>query len=858
MFYCPVVVMNNINQVKFASGIGKYYTNNPATKNPKGLLTIGFGGIKNLIDKPQVVDKSQAQWLIPSTYPSRMLEDQEAHGEYGLLWADFDDKCTPPLNEVEKVIIEFIHDGYTACDYELYSSKSAKPNHHKARLLIPLETLLNCSDWKICQSILRDKLEDKGIKSDPTAEGAAQLLYLPNRGEHYETLSSRNDLFFNPVEAWAKEIQAKRDELIQQEEELKVLHEKSIERKASLSLSTTPNLIEAFNASFTPQELMVAAGYAQWGNCFRHPNSESGNYSASVKPDIHGVLRVHTLSSSDPLYVEGSKSGHDAFSVFTVLNHGGDKNAATKNAGDNLLTIGNEPFNKVVRREYMQNQAAEKTPPIPSQAQVNLTNENIDYSTMPDYGDPEPITTNTSTFNKTLDTEKKYCQVDLLQYIDDNHVLKALSIQTAAETHLPVNTVFLAGLSVFSSMVARKYVVNYQNGEPLPIGIYSVLEQPSGTGKSWCLGIFQKPFYAIQKRLLKDAAQAINNLNKAEELTPEQVEEKTQLEEKINYLNKGLFVTNSTPEALEKTLSDTQGFFSAISSEQGLFNSLLGNSYKSEGSSNNNDVMLNGFDGGHVNSIRITRKGFNGNVVGGVCCFAQAGSIENVLKASNGTGVSERFLMLAEPHSLGKRDHTRKIFNDQQTAINYATACEIVSSVIDTPITMDNLNRLSISDAGFLRINQYRNRIEPYLADGGRYSHTSLRGAASKINMQIMKIAANLHLMDKGDYNPSIDEKHIDAAIHIANELLEANLKLCKDKGIMGVKAEFTAILSLFEKDQRPRTERIIIQSKSQKTPFKDFSGNKSNLIRETLQEMVKQGLLITTLSGGKVSYAPT
>ena len=72
-------------------------------------------------------------------------------------------------------------------------------------------------------------------------------------------------------------------------------------------------------------------------------------------------------------------------------------------------------------------------------------------------------------------------------------------------------------------MAARKYVVNYQNGEPLPIGIYSVLEQPSGTGKSWCLGIFQKPFYAIQKRLLKEATEAINNLNGAEE------EEKTQL-----------------------------------------------------------------------------------------------------------------------------------------------------------------------------------------------------------------------------------------------------------------------------------------------------------------------------------------
>ena len=821
--------MHNIYKANLVSGLGKYHTNDPDPNKPdKKLtpyLTIDVLGIRNLVDKPQNVDKSKAQWLIPSTLLSRSHKKQEENGKYWLLWADFDNKDTPPLNKVENCVIELI----TACDYELYSSKSAKPDHHKARLLIPLKSPLNGSDWIICQQILRAKLEAHGIKSDSTAESSGQPCYLPNRGEYYQTLSSRNDLFFNPVEAWAKEIKAKHGELIQKQEALKEAQKIALEKRKTLSLSNEPDqfkqLVSMFNSAYTPQDLMVAAGYAQRGNCFRHPNSESGSYSASVKPDNYGVLRVHTLSSSDPLYVEGSKSGHDAFSIYTVLNHGGDRRAAIKDAGDKLLTIGGVSFNKAWQIKW-------------GKEQSNT------------HDDPEPTNPHVSTFNETLDDDKKYCQVDLLKNVDDNHVLKSLSLQTAAETHLPVNTVFLAGLSVFSSMAARKYVVNYQNGEPLPIGIYSVLEQPSGTGKSWCLGIFQKPFYAIQKRLLKEATEAINNLNGAEE------EEKTQLNEKISHLNKGLFVTNSTPEALEKSLIDTEGFFSAISSEQGLFNSLLGNCYKPEGSSNNNDVMLNGFDGGHVNSIRVGRPGFNGHVVGGVCCFAQAGSIENVLKASNGTGVSERFLMLAEPHSLGKRDHTQKIVNDQWTAINYAKACDIVSSVIDNPITMDNLNQLSISDAGFLKINQYRNRIEPYLVDGGRYSHASLRGAASKINMQIMKIAANLHLMDKGDYTSSIDEKHIDSAIHIANELLEANLKLCQDKGILGVKAEFTAVINYLTSKSGIKSERDIINSLRNTQPFKDFSGDKSGLIRKTLNEMVEQKLLKKLVDAGKMNYS--
>lgn len=92
-------------------------------------------------------------------------------------------------------------------------------------------------------------------------------------------------------------------------------------------------------------------------------------------------------------------------------------------------------------------------------------------------------------------------------------------------------------------------------------------------------------------------------------------------------------------------------------------------------------------------------------------------------------------------------------------------------------------------------------------------------------------------------------------AINISNEMLEANLRLCQDKGVIGCRAEFEAILRLFEENSKPRIERSIIQSRAKVSPFKEFSGNKSTRIRETLSEMVDQGILSKNSLGGITSY---
>ena len=167
--------------------------------------------------------------------------------------------------------------------------------------------------------------------------------------------------YFNPISKWARELCALGDEQDEQQAVLLEAKQEAIARRSLLTLSDTGNAFQnfkvAFDQGYTPQELMLNCSYDQDGDSFRHPNSESGNYSATVRRDDQGVWRVNALSTSDPLWTAGA-GAHDAFSVFTVLYHNGDIKAAMKDAGDNWLTIGGESYNKVVRREHQQKKDA--------------------------------------------------------------------------------------------------------------------------------------------------------------------------------------------------------------------------------------------------------------------------------------------------------------------------------------------------------------------------------------------------------------------------------------------------------------------------------------------------------------------
>ncbi|MGL5737169.1 MAG: hypothetical protein ACRCYS_20115, partial [Beijerinckiaceae bacterium] len=129
--------------------------------------------------------KEAGQWIIPSSYhqfDARSHEAQRREGSYWFLAADID-KGSPSLGQVQVAVGKIL--GEAA--FLIYSSRSASLGNLKWRVLVPLAQALTGIEYGAYQAAWFDGLEHFGLQIDRTLERAGQLIYLPNRGEHYES-----------------------------------------------------------------------------------------------------------------------------------------------------------------------------------------------------------------------------------------------------------------------------------------------------------------------------------------------------------------------------------------------------------------------------------------------------------------------------------------------------------------------------------------------------------------------------------------------------------------------------------------------------------------------------------------------
>lgn len=146
--------------------------------------TVGPVEIINMITDPPSVPKNSGQWIIPSAYHSfdaRSHSVQRQQGEYEWLAADID-RGNPSLTSVVASVTRMLPDVYFA----VYSSRSATPEERKWRVLFPLASPIPGDQYSSYQAALFDGLAHAGLELDRTLERTGQLVYLPNRGEHYE------------------------------------------------------------------------------------------------------------------------------------------------------------------------------------------------------------------------------------------------------------------------------------------------------------------------------------------------------------------------------------------------------------------------------------------------------------------------------------------------------------------------------------------------------------------------------------------------------------------------------------------------------------------------------------------------
>ena len=578
-----------------------------------------------------------------------------------------------------------------------------------------------------------------------------------------------------------------------------------------------------FRSAYTVVGLLEAYGHKQRGKKWLSPHS-STKMAGGV---ILSNGRFYSHHGADCPLSSDNHDGHslDAAAMLCALKYNNDFAAMITAEANNLDADGQ----KARQREHMAELERQRDAKLPVDFEVVEQDLKVPEQ-------PRNKRNQERIYNIIKDTAIGRRSKDLAQMVE-----------------MPTDTVCLAGLGVVSAMVAGARAVERNDYGRVPTGLYIAVEQPPSTGKSSIINGFRSPILKhlieANKRLVAEALEAAKDAG----------EEEPKLVPCLN-----LFQSNATPEAMEGIVANNNGLFSIVGDEQAAIDTLLGLTYGD--GNNNNGLILNGFAVEYFNSARVTRKGFIGTPYGGVTVMAQEGTARKIVQGSQGQGVVERFLLWNEPNLLGSRS---RAFHEITTEEEYS---QIAKTLVRLSVEqykkegsgLDALPSLKLTDDGYRAVHDFMRDLEPLLADDGRYSHPLLRGAAGKADMQVMKIAATLHMADEclelvtpdtlyWEPHYIIHDKYVTMAIEVVKVTLEQLIHTLEANGIIGRDSYMDALAEYLEGKHKPITARAIAQNLKNRSIFKS-TGKPTQYINEALQRLVDIEVVTATQEtiGGK------
>ena len=388
-----------------------------------------------------------------------------------------------------------------------------------------------------------------------------------------------------------------------------------------------------------------------------------------------------------------------------------------------------------------------------------------------------------------------------LDFSDGNpSILARMAKEASRVIQFPENTAYLHGIGLFSSATVINFQVEY-NHKFIPVGMYTLGAQPSGSGKSSAHGYFIDPIAHALKKRYRDVAMFHANINGEIEITQKQADKaktdygmireyaariQSMENEKLSRPLVDVPKKNTTPQAAEEVAAKQGGVINVCSDESEALDTYLGLSYTDGKSNPDNGVFIAAFGGDMMGTARVSREGISIGVRGAFAVIAQNHSVDTMIRAgAAGRGVSERCLIIKEPNRIGYRTYTRdRSMFDVDLKADYQALCEnVVSGVY--PI------RLSFSEQCRDMIVDLKNDIEPQCRPGAKYGDPQIRGFASKIEQHIAKMAANFHIAEQWDpgftHNPSreIQTSKLVKAMVICMDLLDSYKALIESESSM-------------------------------------------------------------------------
>jgi hypothetical protein len=319
----------------FCAGFGQYDTHsitlssgkqNTAALAGQPYTSVTEADILAMAANPPSIHKDDAQWFIPSDYLAHDGREHDAQRQHGQFWAiplDLDAN-SPPLAVVRAALAGVVGNAGRV----IYSSRSAKADNLKWRALCWLETPIAGADYADTVEAFNDLIADQ-LEPDRALQRTGQLIFLPNRGEYYESEvhdGPRTSLTPNhPIIVRREQTRRSRADA----------EAKAAAWKAALTPSDAANVVDAFNETHVVSDLLDRYGYEQArdSNNWKSPMQSGGSFATRDYGDYW-----ISLSGSDSAAGIGqdTKTGQrfgDAFDLFVHFEHAGDFNVAVRTFG---------------------------------------------------------------------------------------------------------------------------------------------------------------------------------------------------------------------------------------------------------------------------------------------------------------------------------------------------------------------------------------------------------------------------------------------------------------------------------------------------------------------------------------------
>lgn len=420
----------------------------------------------------------------------------------------------------------------------------------------------------------------------------------------------------------------------------------------------------------------------------------------------------------------------------------------------------------------------------------------------------------------------------LISLGNDVDIVGKFARNVARSVQFPESSAYVHFLGCISAAMLGRFTVEY-HGTDQPTALYVVTSQPPSTGKSAINSYSIAPIVSEVDRLnelrkkerkrIMAKLSALKTELKGEKSKTELAqlyEEQEDLEEKLEKMGDITFpVSDTTPEGLAR-INNRQGNFAVISDEATSINSLLGLTYQDSSRKTNSELVLKAWDSGNVSIARANQDNNMSFVaLGCIAVIAQDETIDSIMAAgSRGIGVSERFLLVREESFLGRRKFVDEKGVSTFESVDSSLKAEYYKLI--NSIMSETQVKLKVSDGAMRYLNRARQEMEPELADGGKYSHSMLRGAMGKFDKQAIRIASVLHVSrqwhsfnSNAQRSAVIDLDTMMEAVAIYYELSKTYLSAANAAGHAGDDAEMRVLVDYIIK--RAATSKGVLKYRS-------------------------------------------